>query len=125
MKTLGIQGWGHRDGQDRDTGVSGTGWVTTGCPQHVPTHLEALQELAQVPLQLRTVGDKHALLVQHVVRQKIHKGDLGGHNTGGQSPPGYPPKTPSTPQPTLSPTNHCREPRYCDSFCSFAGSCSR
>lgn len=123
--TLGCWGWcqRHQGVGDRtsDTGVS----------PRSPAHLEALQEPAQVALQLRTLRDKHALLVQHVVCQEVHKGELWRRErgkrgvTGGQPPQGPPPKLPSSPPPTFSPANHGREPRNRDKSRSFPGSCSR
>lgn len=83
-------GWGHRGVRDGD-GAPGL--------SRVPAHLEALQELLQVSLQLRTLGHEHALLVQHVVRQEVHEGELG-EGQGVSAPTG----TPQHPPPA-SPTH--------------------
>lgn len=71
-RAYGVErGWGLGTGMgrdrigDRDRDRDGTRIGTGKGQGHwgVPAHLEALQELAQVALQLRAIGDKHAVLV--------------------------------------------------------------
>ena len=118
---MGMEGDNMRTGM----GTDGDGW---GQGFGVPADLEALQELAQVALQLGAVGDEHALLVQHIVSQEVHEGELKGGSGVSTAPcPPQPPhpSPPSPPAPTLSPTNQDREPRKRDNCLSFPGSCSR
>lgn len=99
----GGRGWGHRGVRDGD-GALGL--------SRVPAHLEALQELGQVSLQLRTVGHEHAVLVQHVVRQEVHEGELV-EGQGGSAPTGTPQPSPESPTHLLpcKPGPGAQEPR--------------
>lgn len=87
MGTAGCQGRRWRRGHRGGPGLC-----------RVPADLEALQELGQVSLQLRTLGHEHAVLVQNVVCQEVHEGELG-QGQGGVSPRRDSPNPPSVPHP--------------------------
>lgn len=93
---MGMEGDNMRTGM----GTEGDGW---GQGFGVPADLEALQELAQVALQLGAVGDEHALLVQHIVSQEVHEGELKGGSGVSTAP--CPPQPPLS-QPPPSPSTH-------------------